>query len=273
MKQILSTFALLIALAPSPLVTQQDTEPPLVSVEDLVEVGFSRSRVVMINEAHRGLRRCKRCRMVGRLVLPKAHAAGVRHFAVEALDREFAESANRERKLPPASEGYLAQSDMRELLQAALDLGWTLIAYEVSGPELQEVNRTAADPMAAIDWREEQQARNLVAAVSELPEAARLLVWCGNSHLLKVAGPRPDGSTFRSMAKYFWEASSIEPFSIDQTQSVDFNESGRGPARWVPQYEEQLKASSIGTLGFLTDEESGSPGIDALVVSLHNELR
>ena len=35
---------------------------------------------------------------------------------------------------------------------------------------------------------------------------------------------------------------------------------------------ESRKESSIGTLGFLTDEESGSPGIDAKVVSLYNEL-
>lgn len=32
--------------------------------------------------------------------------------------------------MPAADNGYLAQSDMRELIQHALDLGWTLFAYE-----------------------------------------------------------------------------------------------------------------------------------------------
>jgi hypothetical protein len=30
----------------------------------------------------------------------------------------------------PADYGYLAQPDMRALMQAALDLGWTLVPYE-----------------------------------------------------------------------------------------------------------------------------------------------
>ena len=71
------------------------------------------------------------------------------------------------------------------------------------------------------------------------------------------------------MAKQFWSRSGIEPFSISQTVTVEF----RGtPSPLVLEYEERLKESSIGTLGFLTDEESGSPGIDAKVVSLYNEL-
>ena len=84
-------------------------DPRLRSVEDLVEVGFSRSRVVMMNEAHSGLRRCVRTRQVGLRILFRAHAAGVRHLAMEALHRGFAEQANRTRRVPAWSHGYHGQ--------------------------------------------------------------------------------------------------------------------------------------------------------------------
>src|SRR4030095_12459992 len=44
--------------------------------QELVEEGFRRGRVVMLNEAHNGLTRCVRTRRVGRQVLPSAHAMG-----------------------------------------------------------------------------------------------------------------------------------------------------------------------------------------------------
>jgi hypothetical protein len=53
--------------------------------QELVEEGFRRSRVVMLNEAHDGLTRCVRTRQLGRQILPSAHAMGVRHLAMEAL--------------------------------------------------------------------------------------------------------------------------------------------------------------------------------------------
>jgi hypothetical protein len=54
--------------------------------EQLVALGIRRSRVVMMNEAHDGLRRCVRTRRVGQRVLPAAHDAGVRYLAMEALN-------------------------------------------------------------------------------------------------------------------------------------------------------------------------------------------
>jgi hypothetical protein len=53
--------------------------------EELVEIGFERSRVVMMNEAHNGLERCIRTRDIGRRILPTALRLGVRHLAMEAL--------------------------------------------------------------------------------------------------------------------------------------------------------------------------------------------
>lgn len=106
-------------------------QPRWRSPSELVEIGFTRSRVVMMmNEAHSGLRRSVRTRIVGKSILPAAHEAGVRHLAMEALRPAFAAAANENRVAPDESHGYLSQPEMRDLIAAALDLGWTLVPYE-----------------------------------------------------------------------------------------------------------------------------------------------
>jgi hypothetical protein len=79
------------------------------SVEGLVSIGFGRSRVVMVNEAHHGLLRSMRTRAVGRRALDAALESGVRHLAMEALTEQFASELNERRRLPDAATGYLAQ--------------------------------------------------------------------------------------------------------------------------------------------------------------------
>jgi hypothetical protein len=86
--------------------------------EELLAIGFSRSRVVMMNEAHHLMKRCVRTREIGRRLLPAAHAAGVRHFAIEALH----------------SHGFTLP-DMQRLVDGAEELGWKVIPYE-EGPSV-----------------------------------------------------------------------------------------------------------------------------------------
>ena len=97
-----------------------------------MRIGFERSRVVIVNECHDGLRHCARARVIGRRLLPVAHDAGVRHLAMEALYEPFAEEANRTRRVPTVASGWgcLAQEDMRSLIADALALGWVLVPYE-----------------------------------------------------------------------------------------------------------------------------------------------
>ena len=104
--------------------------------EELVTIGFSQARVVMMNEFHNGDLRCVWTRETGKRVLPIAQQAGVRHFAEEALYPQFAEEANRTRTIPVVKRGYLSQPEMRALIQTALDLGLTLIPYEADFDKL-----------------------------------------------------------------------------------------------------------------------------------------
>ena len=161
--------------------------------EQILEIGFSRSPVVMVNEFHDGMRRCTRTREIGRRLLPVAHELGCRHLAMEALGGP-----------------YVEQPDLAALIADARSLGWTLIPYE---------DTTARDPRTndgGVDWnivnaREEGQARNLAAA---LPDTS-LLVWCGNGHLSKRGG-----GEFRPMGMCFRELTGIDHFALDQTATI-----------------------------------------------------
>jgi hypothetical protein len=232
--------------------------------EELLRVGLGRTPVVMINEAHHGDLRCIRTRVIGERLLPVAHELGVRHLAMEALwDREFTAQANLHRVVPPAELGYLSQPEMRSLIQSALDLGWTLLAYEADMS-----NAPSNDLMAreVTTWRELEQARNLVEVVPDAPT----LVWCGWGHLSKPRSPSLDG--FKPMAKHFWELTGIEPFAIDQTTTIG----GRrdDAEEWLDVLWDDL-AQLGGTGGFLL--EDAPPGwiqnwADAFVLSLQNTL-
>ena len=239
------------------------------SPEELVTIGYQRSTIVMMNEAHSGLQRCMRTREIGRRILPVAHEAGVRHLAMEALwPYEFAEDANRTRQLSAIPEGYLSQPEMRHFIQAALDLGWTLIPYEADTMALP------ADPRAieSVNWREEQQARNILNALEELPTGSKLLVWCGNSHHSKSA------SEWLPMGFRFRELSGIEHFGIDQCVTVDFPSSSG--SQWGPGLAERFVvelAAHGGTAGFLTEEAPvtflrNRESQDAFILSVQNEM-
>jgi hypothetical protein len=222
----------------------------------------------MMNEAHNGLRRSIRTRQVGRRVLIPAHDAGVRHLAMEALHPRFAAEANETRVVPPAADGYLAQPEMRDLIAAALDLGWTLIAYEVDmRSKPRDLDRHGWEET---NWREDQQARKLVSALRALADPQRLLVWCGNGHLTKrvVQEWRPMGLRFR-------ELSGLEPFAIDQIDSVRLGDYEPFATAWVEAYESELAARG-GTAGFLAEDAPEGwatvDNADAFVISLDNAI-
>jgi len=226
--------------------------------EELLAIGFSRSRVVMMNEAHHGMKRCVRTREIGLRLLPVAHAAGVRHLAMEALPQGFDARPSWTRALPRGEGGYVAQPEMRRLVERAEELGWTLLPYE-----------TRRHPIERND-REEDQARNLVDALATLPTNAPLLVWCGWGHLSKEQLPDSD---FRPMAVQFWELSGVEPFSIDQTVTVEASPGANAHWHELARSQAWRLEALGGTAGFLiADSPFPWPGVDAVLLSTRNAL-
>jgi hypothetical protein len=241
----------------------------------LLEHALGRSRLVLMNEAHSGRRRCLRTREVGRRLLPIAHRLGIRHIAMEALwDSAVTERANRSRMLEDGLDGYLGQPEMRALVQAALDLGWTLHGYEADIDVLR--GRRGPEDRAAVNWREDQQARNLGAIVAGLPQSESVLGWCGNGHLCRRPGRVVVGDdsslVWTPMGSLVAGYCGIEPFAIDQTATAAFAEE---PA-WLAPYREILGVRD-GTAGFLADdapEEIAWLGdaADGYLLSLDNAL-
>jgi hypothetical protein len=258
------------------------------SAEEIVAIGFQRSFVVMMNEAHNGLQRCIRTRQIGRQILPIAHHAGVRHLAMEALNQAFAEQGNRARRVPALATGYLAQPEMRDLIPYEADTNQWI-------KDQHGIDLTQADPdeiqhpwqewqsefisLAFTNWREEQQALNILRALQSLPEHTPLLIWCGNSHHAKT--PR-DG--WIPMGYRFQQHSQIDPFVIDQTISVKFDPNNQFhnqffEKEWILPFAKDL-ANYGGAAGFLT-ENVPEPfvclrvedlGVDAVLLSTQNEL-
>jgi len=239
------------------------------SVEELVRWGFARARVVMANEAHSGLTRCVRTREVGVRMIRAAHEAGVRRLAMEALSWPATDIPGPILDMPPAGNGYLGQPDMRRLIATALELGWSLWAYEAVFEVTADSDPAEFLTMEFTNWREREQAANLCRLTAADP-AEPLLVWCGNGHARKdeIGDWVPMGWHFRAM-------SGTEPFVIDQTVTVAF---GKRSQPWMPGLLAELGetlAAHGGTAGILR-EQAPAPlrrwGADALVVSTENTL-
>jgi len=260
------------------------------SPEEIVEIGFQRSQVVMMNEAHSGWKRCIRTRQIGQRLLPIAHQAGVRHMAMEALFPEFAEQCNKTRHILEGDFGYLSQPEMKDFIQTALDLGWTLIPYEADqfkwltirhgihfsdsdspDEKLRRWQEFQSEFMALefTNWREEQQALNIFQALQTLPPKTPLLVWCGNDHHSKEPG-----KNWIPMGYQFKTHSHIDPFVIDQIRTVKFDDNEFGK-RLANEFAEELHKYGD-TAGFLVEE---APDLlrddlsnDAILLSTQNEL-
>ncbi len=231
--------------------------------EELVTIGFAQTRVVMINEFHNGYLRCVRTRVIGKRILPTAHQAGVRHFAMEALHTRFAEEANQRRTMPEVKQGYLAQPDMRALIQTALDLGWTLIPYEADFDKTPtELAQKGMMSPEVTNWREGAQAKNIIHALQMLPPDAKLLVWCGNGHHTKELLheqmifregkfiPKPENEPdWTPMGYLFKHMSGIDPFTIHQ--EVLFTP--HLPEKLLEECKADIEAFG-GTAGFLKEE-------------------
>ncbi len=240
------------------------------SVEELTRWGFAHTQVLMANEAHNGLARCTRTRDVGVRMIRAAHDAGVRRLAMEALPEPDGDAPGPIWAIPPAYGGYLAQPDMRRLITTALDLGWSLWAYEDATEVTADTDPAELLTLEYANHRDREQARNLCRVLAAAPEEP-LLVWTGGGHAAKEAahGWIPMGCHFPAM-------SGTDPFVIDQTVTVDF--AGQSPP-WIPALLARLGetlAAHGGTAGILREQAppplNGRTGVDAVVVSTDNAL-
>jgi hypothetical protein len=198
-----------------------------------------------------------------------AHEAGVRRLAMEALPHRRGEPQGPILAVSPDSGGYLAQPEMRRLIGTALDLGWTLWAYEAVIDITPDTDQDHLRSMEFTNWREREQAQNLCRVLAEAP-GEPLLAWTGNSHAATEAS-----AGWVPMGCHFPRLSGIGPFVVDQNVSIDF---GHGSRDWIRDLLDSLSdtlAAYGGTAAILRDQAPGSLAhwpADAVIVSTDNAL-
>jgi hypothetical protein len=238
------------------------------SPSELVTLGFSRAPIVMMNEGHNGLQRCARTRRIGKAILPAAHAAGCRTLAMEALAHPGDGPTTFTAANPPERVVYLEQPEMWDFVEAALALGWTLVAYEPSGDLAPAALLGDGDDryrgLPFTNWREEQQATNILRAFAG---HTPMLVWCGNGHHFKTASDWvPMGSVV---------AAKTPVFCIDQIVTVALAEGHTPPIVLTPELSATLESLG-GTAGFLVDETPAGlrriTNVDAVLLSTDNAV-
>jgi hypothetical protein len=245
-------------------------------VEDIVRWGFGQVPVVMANEFHSGLARCVRTRVIGARMIRAAHEAGVRRLAMEALGWPERDVPGPITALPDDPwGGYLAQPEMRTMIGTALDLGWTLWAYEAQFDITPDTDRAWLRSMEFTNRREREQAANLGRLMDSAP-GEPMLVWCGNSHASKHEPSSCDDDEWIPMGWNFREMSGLDPFVIDQTVTVNFSGRPPGHAQELLEFLADTLADLGGTAGILRAQAppplDQQTGVDALVVSTDNEL-
>jgi hypothetical protein len=240
------------------------------SVEELTRWGFAHAQVVMANEAHDRLKRCIRTREVGSRMIETAHAAGVRRLAMEALPWPEHGAPGPMGAIPPGAGDYLAQPDMRRLITTALDLGWSLWAYEAVIEATERISQAELLTLEHSNWRDLEQARNLSRVLAAAP-AEPLLVWTGGGHACKQPA-----HGWVTMGCHFPAMAGTDPFVIDQTVTIDYT--GRSQP-WIQELLNDLSTTLTefgGTAGILR-HQAPSPldsqlGVDAVIVSTDNTL-
>ena len=244
-------------------------------VEDVIQWGFGQRPVVMANEAHDGLARCVRTRVIGARMIRAANQAGVRRLAMEALHWLAKDVPGPITTLPGDAGGYLAQPEMRAMIGTALDLGWTLWAYETQFEVTPETDRDWLLSLEFTNRREREQATNLCQLLETAP-GEPMLVWCGNGHASKHGTATPGDDEWVPMGWHFREMSSIDPFVIDQTVTVAWDGEPRPWARDLLGSLADVLAAYGGTAA-IRREQAPPPldqrdNVDALVVSTDNAL-
>jgi hypothetical protein len=222
---------------------------------ELVREGYQRSRVVMLNEARSGEKRCERTRRVGVRIMPMARACAATLLAMETWGTSVQATK------------VLLQPDMMALVDEARLQGFRLAGYDIDEAKTPIKLRTKVKSPGYTNWRDAQQAANLAGLFSELPADEKMLVWATNLHHATARF-----MMYRPMGWRFTERTKVAPFSIDQTVTVDWTgHGGRSPTlKWAG---DKLMEMG-GHAGYIWQEGLPrlSPGCDAFILSLENQM-
>lgn len=163
-------------------------------------IGFAAKnrRVVMINESF--VKPLHRAFTIS--LLSDFYRQGYRYLAMEMLNN----FSNQSLKKEGMHTGYYASEPLAgELVRFALEMGFTLVAYEDTAASVHSANQ-----------RDSIQAEHLY-DILQKDSSAKIIVHASFAHISKKQ--EPDGHV--PMALAFWRRSGIEPLTIDQTDMTE----------------------------------------------------
>lgn len=170
---------------------------------DYIVEQAKKHQVVIINEAHQSSFH----RMFTRSLLQELYDNGYRNLGLEALGNGvYLDSLLNTRKYPTQKTGYYTKDpQFGNLIREALDIGYTLFAYENTGNQNGK-------------FREIAQAENIKKVMNAKPNE-KFLIHCGFDH----ASEGYHRSWEKAMAERLKEYTGIDPLTINQ---VAYSERG-----------------------------------------------
>jgi len=160
------------------------------------------TRVVMINENHYR----PEARLFWLDVLLRLRQEGYTHLAVEAVSVDEPVVIGGEVAL--RSGYYTREPIFTALLRRAAAEGYRIVAYD-DVASLRPEDRLVA--------REQMQAERLASLLKTMPEAGKLIVLAGWSHVAEEPVPTSAMGPMRWMAARFKERTGIDPLTVDTT--------------------------------------------------------
>jgi len=160
-------------------------------------------RIVLLNEAHH----VPMHRAFAKLLAAELRKIGYSYLACEGFDPDIPERP--EGGVIKNSDGYFLKDPLfADFARSALADGWKLVGYETA----EEQQKLA--PMERIQRREVVQAENLVARIFAKDKQAKVFVYVGYNHVLKV--PPGETPSFIPMAEHLRRMTGLETLHIEQ---------------------------------------------------------
>jgi hypothetical protein len=151
-------------------------------------------KIIIINEAHHNSMH----RVFTTSLLQNLFDHGYRFFGLEAISDTL---INKRKFVTKESGYYTNESQMANLINEAIKIGFTIFNYETSSGKNNKE-------------REIEQAQNIAKKMSENPHS-KFLIHCGWEHVIE--GTPRNKNWGKAMAGRLKEFTNIDPFTIDQT--------------------------------------------------------
>lgn len=199
-----------------------------VDAAELIVKRAEKEQIIIINEAHN----VPYHRIFIASILKGLYEKGFRYYGAETLD--FADSTINQRGSPLLNSGYyVVEPQFGNLIREALNLGFTLFAYEARTPE------SFSNPKQ----REIEQAKNIQQILKKDP-SAKILIHAGYDHIREDS---LGGLWEKAMALRLRELTGINPFTINQEVLTE---------RAIPSLENPFyKMLSVNVPSILTDDQ------------------